>query len=130
MGDRILFDTRPLAIDYTEPNVKMIQLLLGKGANPNDMDGSQSVWACCLRSMYALTVKYESIFSPHVKHWFDIAKLLLLHGADPRVIVDTRRGHLSRQKIWGRARGITPSHISFTPSSEGIPDLTVLSLRT
>jgi hypothetical protein len=81
--------TRPVGIYYTSPKVKMARFLLGRGANPNDMDGNQSVWVRCLISMYGMYTIEKPLFSGHAKDWFEITRLLLLHGADPRVIIES-----------------------------------------
>ncbi|KAK2807427.1 hypothetical protein FQN51_003254 [Onygenales sp. PD_10] len=71
--------------DYMAPRVKMVRFLLESGANPNDMDGDKTVWVRCLVSMYQMCVKLKTEFSSNAKTWFEISKLLLLHGADPLV---------------------------------------------
>ncbi|ODH49869.1 hypothetical protein GX48_03958 [Paracoccidioides brasiliensis] len=73
-------------IHYLEPRVKMVQFLLERGSTPSDVDKGETVWARFIVSMHFLTIKAKLQFSEQAKSWFEIAKLMLLRGADPQMI--------------------------------------------
>ncbi|KAL2822236.1 hypothetical protein BDW59DRAFT_149607 [Aspergillus cavernicola] len=69
-------------IRYIAPRVNMVKLILDRGASPNDLDEQQTIWAHTLTSMYMLAARSGTGFSEEAKDWFDITKLMLLHGAN------------------------------------------------
>ncbi|OJJ05862.1 hypothetical protein ASPVEDRAFT_45324 [Aspergillus versicolor CBS 583.65] len=81
--------TEPVTEDmiaYTVPRVDMVKLILSRGASPNDLDEQQTIWARTLISIYTLAARSESGFSEQAKSWFQITKLMLLHGADSQAV--------------------------------------------
>lgn len=68
-------------IPYNAPQLKMVKLLLDRGADPNEMDGSGTIWARHLVSLYTLATISGSQFYKQTENWFEVTKLLLTHGA-------------------------------------------------
>ena len=68
-------------ISYNAPQLEMVKLLLDRGADPNEIDGSGTIWARYLVSLYTLATISESQFYKQTKNWFEVTKLLLTHGA-------------------------------------------------
>ena len=83
------FDTSPIwdiggGFSYHAPQLEMLKLLLDGGADPNEMHGSQTIWARFLLSMYMFATIPESQFHKQTQRWFEVTKLLLKHGASPQ----------------------------------------------
>jgi hypothetical protein len=72
------------ALEYDDPKVEMVRLLLEHGADPNEQSGSKTIWVHFLVAVYTLATIRESSFYKNGKVWFDVTKLLIMHGADPR----------------------------------------------
>ena len=68
-------------ISYNTPQLKMVKLLLDRGADPDEIDGSGTTWARYLVSLYTLATISKSQFYKETKNWFEVMKLLLTHGA-------------------------------------------------
>ncbi|MCJ1344280.1 hypothetical protein MMC31_002483 [Peltigera leucophlebia] len=70
---------------YNAPQLKMVNLLLDRGADPNEMDGKETIWARYLTSLYTLATISESQFYKQIKDWFKVTKLLLINGASHQI---------------------------------------------
>ena len=66
---------------YNAPQLEMVNLLLNRGADPNEMDGNETIWARYLATLYTLATISESQFYKQTKNWFEVTKLLLINGA-------------------------------------------------
>lgn len=84
---------------YNAPQVEMVKFLLDRGADPNEMDQYQSIWACYLVSLYTMATNSESEFPKQTKDWFEITKLLLSHGASHQTscLAKDRPGKLAKR---------------------------------
>lgn len=70
---------------YNAPQLEMVNLLLDRGADPNEMDGNETIWARYLVSLYTLATISESHFYKQTKNWFEVTKLLLINGASHHI---------------------------------------------
>ena len=86
-------------IPYRAPSMEMVQFLLDKGGDPNEVDGKLTIWTNFLISMYTLATIPESHFYTHTKDWFEVTRLLIERGADAQVecTVSVSTGTLARR---------------------------------
>ena len=72
-------------IPYNAPKMEMVKFLLDRGGDPNGEDGKSTVWTNFLMSIYTLATIPESQFYTQTQDWFEVARLLVTHGADAQV---------------------------------------------
>ena len=66
-------------------NVKMVNLLLSRGADPNQKCGSETIWQRLLDNMHGRTYPKLEDMDVQIPIWIDIVLLFLQHGADRTV---------------------------------------------
>jgi hypothetical protein len=65
------------------PNIEVLEALLRRGANPNQRFEHHSVWKLAIHHVQITHKEW----SPPIQRplWWQVFKLMLLHGADPNV---------------------------------------------